>query len=250
MSRGIGEVLRQRRVERAIALDEAAAATCIRPGLLRALEEERFAAIGSPFYVRAFLRAYARFLDLDPEPLLARYRRTEPEEQHPLAMPGSALAPGDRPPLTRLERAVGVTAVFCLLLAMLLVVGRSVEPSGPEPAAASLPLVDIERADTPAEAEPTPEPSPVVEQPAPSGVQVELRIAGGPSWLRVTVDGEVVIEGIQPDGTVLALDGQQEITVRVGNAAVVHLSSAEGDTGPLGGPGEVVDRTFTAPPTA
>jgi cytoskeletal protein RodZ len=56
-------------------LDEVHAATGIRPRYLQAIEQEDWDALPEEFYARSFLRKYAQFLELDPEPLVQEYRR-------------------------------------------------------------------------------------------------------------------------------------------------------------------------------
>jgi cytoskeleton protein RodZ len=56
-------------------LDEVHAATGIRPRYLRAIEEEDWNALPEEFYARSFIRKYARFLGVDPDPLVDEYRR-------------------------------------------------------------------------------------------------------------------------------------------------------------------------------
>lgn len=55
-------------------LEEVHAATGIRPRYLEAIEQEDWEALPEEFYARSFIRKYARFLDLDPEPLVEEYR--------------------------------------------------------------------------------------------------------------------------------------------------------------------------------
>ena len=68
------------------------------------------------------------------------------------------------------------------------------------------------------------------------------RALRGESWVRVTVDGAVAMEGIYPPGTkALQRKGGD---VRVGNAAGVALTVDGRDLGTLGPAGDVVERTF------
>lgn len=71
MNESIGEKLRQAREKRSISLEEASKATYMRVGYLRALESDDFNALPSNTQARGFLRAYASYLGLDAEPLLA-----------------------------------------------------------------------------------------------------------------------------------------------------------------------------------
>jgi cytoskeleton protein RodZ len=71
----IGDTLAEARTRRGVDLDEVHAATGIRPRYLRAIEEEDWNALPEEFYARSFVRKYAQFLGVDPEPLVAEYRR-------------------------------------------------------------------------------------------------------------------------------------------------------------------------------
>ncbi|MBS1881379.1 MAG: helix-turn-helix domain-containing protein [Actinobacteria bacterium] len=71
----IGDTLSEARTRRAVDLEEIHAATGIRPRYLRAIEQEDWDALPEEFYARSFIRKYARYLDLDPDPLVADYRR-------------------------------------------------------------------------------------------------------------------------------------------------------------------------------
>jgi cytoskeleton protein RodZ len=71
----IGDTLAEARARRGVDLDEVHAATGIRPRYLRAIEEEDWNALPEEFYARSFVRKYAQFLGVDPEPLVAEYRR-------------------------------------------------------------------------------------------------------------------------------------------------------------------------------
>jgi cytoskeleton protein RodZ len=71
----IGNTLAEARTRRGVDLDEVHAATGIRPRYLRAIEEEDWNALPEEFYARSFVRKYAEFLGVDPEPLVAEYRR-------------------------------------------------------------------------------------------------------------------------------------------------------------------------------
>lgn len=70
MTTTVGQELHQAREARSLSIDQAAAATRIRPHYLRALESGDFGALPSVAQARGFLRAYAGYLGLDPDPLL------------------------------------------------------------------------------------------------------------------------------------------------------------------------------------
>lgn len=71
---GLGKTLQEARRRRGLTLDDAERETRIRKRQLLALEQEDFAALPQPVYALGFLRLYARYLDLDPQPLVSDYR--------------------------------------------------------------------------------------------------------------------------------------------------------------------------------
>jgi hypothetical protein len=56
-------------------LDQVHAATGVRPRYLRSIEQEDWDALPEEFYARSFIRKYAAFLGVEPDPLVAEYRR-------------------------------------------------------------------------------------------------------------------------------------------------------------------------------
>jgi cytoskeleton protein RodZ len=70
----LGDTLRERRATLGISLEQAAESTRIREKLLVALEAGDYARLPNPGYVRGFVSSYAKYLELDPVPLLAMYR--------------------------------------------------------------------------------------------------------------------------------------------------------------------------------
>lgn len=69
---GIGEALRSTRERRGLSIDQVAQDTRISSRFLEALEAEQFDELPAPVYVRGFLRSYASYLRLEPQPLLDR----------------------------------------------------------------------------------------------------------------------------------------------------------------------------------
>ena len=74
----------------------------------------------------------------------------------------------------------------------------------------------------------------------PSGFAVHLR---DNSWLRIVVDGKVEMEGLYSKGTQRTFAGRSA-TVRVGNAGGVDISVDGKDLGPMGGLGDVAERSY------
>ncbi len=68
-----GERLRREREMRGIGLDEIAAATKISTRNLRALEDEKFNQLPGGIFNKGFVRAYAKFLGIDQDQIVAEY---------------------------------------------------------------------------------------------------------------------------------------------------------------------------------
>jgi cytoskeleton protein RodZ len=73
-----GESLRREREMRGVSLEEISATTKVNVRFLQALEAENFAKIPGGIFTRSFLRAYAGYLGLDTERVLAEYQLVAP----------------------------------------------------------------------------------------------------------------------------------------------------------------------------
>ena len=92
----LGDTLRERRIALGITLEQAEEGTKIRGKLLEALEDGDYGRLPNPGYVRGYISSYARYLELDPVPLLAmyqaetgagRYHEIEPAAGRPRSSP-------------------------------------------------------------------------------------------------------------------------------------------------------------------
>ena len=79
----IGERLEEARKRKGVSIREAAETTKIRGDYLQKFEANSFDVDLPPLYVRGFLRAYARFLDLDPERVVSDYDALGGRESKP-----------------------------------------------------------------------------------------------------------------------------------------------------------------------
>jgi cytoskeletal protein RodZ len=79
----IGHILREARENKGLTLEEAQTQTRINARYLTALENGQYSALPTPVHVRGFLRNYARFLGLDPQPLLSRYAAGQGQDAPP-----------------------------------------------------------------------------------------------------------------------------------------------------------------------
>jgi hypothetical protein len=144
--------------------------------------------------------------------------------------PGRPTAPAGRwPPLLGLGLVAAVAIVLMAAVVLLPRGGVRVQDAGAMPVAPA-------SVDAPV-AEPLPEPAP----PPPPAELVTTRQV----WVRVTVDGERVIERELSAGTRVPLEARGTVLVRAGDGGAVRLLVRGEDQGVLGTDGAVVTRTFT-----
>lgn len=70
-----GQTLREARERKQVTIAQAAEATRIKSTHLEQMERNRFDGFAAPIYARGFIRSYAEYLGLDPQPLLEDYQR-------------------------------------------------------------------------------------------------------------------------------------------------------------------------------
>jgi len=107
----VGELLRARREQLELDLDHIGEALRIRPSYLAALEQGRIDELPGPAYALGFVRAYANYLGLDGDRVLARYKA---DTAHVHARPDLAL------PVPLGERSLpgGPILLIALILAL------------------------------------------------------------------------------------------------------------------------------------
>jgi cytoskeletal protein RodZ len=239
----IGEELRSAREAQGKTVQEASAATRIKPGYLEALEAERFDELGGNVYAKGFIRSYAGYLGLDPAPLLQQYRAQErPEtpvfERTPGALSGLGLERGRRGPSSWLVVAiVFVSIVLVASLVSLLKPPRTT--SQPPLGAATPPAASTTTTTTQSETTTS------TTAPRAKGVTVVLRYLGR-SWTRVTADGKISFEGIPGASERRTFKAARSLELMLGAPAVVELTVNGKSMGIADNSGRVYRRAFTA----
>ena len=248
----LGDRFREAREARGLALSDAAEQIRIRSVYLAAIEEENWSAIGAPVYVRGFLRTYARYLGIDPEEAVAAFNRTPGSPAGTSGEePGESNGGGRRGPWG--SALIWVAAVVAVLLIAFVVFNELTMRRGrivvaqPTPAAQASPSA-TEAGASASPAATGPAATAVPASPAPvagiGGANSIALVLSAPSWLRLTVDGNVSMEGTFPAGTSKTFHGKNAL-VRIGNAGGVEIYVDGKDVGKLGKAGDVVEHAFT-----
>jgi cytoskeleton protein RodZ len=262
----LGERFRAAREARGLTLSDVAEHIRIRSVYLAAIEDESWASIGAPVYIRGFLRTYARFLGLDPEEVVAEFNGQAsappaPVPSAPGAPPKTSYLADEQAPARGLSPLIWIASLVAVVLIAVVVYneatlrGRQTAAGLPSnsptvsPAASATALAASTSAspDAGGSASPDAGGSATV---APSGSPTDggpntLEVVfSAPSWLRVTVDGNVSMEGTFPAGTVRQFHGKIA-RLRIGNAGGVEIIVDGKSLGKLGSAGDVVERSFT-----
>jgi len=258
----LGERFRAAREARGLSLSDVAEQIRIRSVYLAAIEDENWSAIGAPVYIRGFLRTYARFLGLDPEEVVTEFNALSGKAGAPAPVPSAPVPPVGRVTESSSSRNLSPVIWIASLVAVALIAfvvyneltwhrtnaGGSEQLAAASAAPSPLPSTTgvAAAADGASDGSPGPSGAPSA-APSPSprliAKTLEVRLSA-PSWLRVTVDGNVSMEGTFPAGTAKQFHGKTAM-LRIGNAGGVEILVDGKDVGKLGSSGDVVERSFT-----
>lgn len=89
----VGEILKKARLEKNIAIEEAARITRILPFYLKFLEEDEISQFSSFVTARGFIKNYAEFLGIPVEPALAAFRRDFGQDKKGKIIPQGMVEP-------------------------------------------------------------------------------------------------------------------------------------------------------------
>ena len=257
----LGETLQERRMALRISIEQAEEQTKMRARLLSALEAGDYDRLPDPGYVRGYVSSYARYLELDPLPLLAMYKAetgTSTTSQLDLPQAAEAVAPlGQQHALPLRAGVIVLIAVGVLSFSAWMVTSlmSGPEPTPPVPIAptesieASDPATDAAEpsinSNPPSDEEPTaPEDEASELAPFTLGVTVAQ---DGASWVRVTVDGRPAYEGTLAGGQSKTFEVAEEAEVRIGKRESVTLTR-DGQPVDMRGDGDVPTVTLKAEP--
>jgi cytoskeletal protein RodZ len=251
---GLGEEFRAAREARHLSLSDVSEQIHIRSVYLQSIEAEDWSSIAAPVYVRGFVRTYARFLGLDQESAVERLtamlgdaapKPHDPVPVKPIRRRSTSGAGGaSRAPSPWLWVGIVVAAFLVGVVGYKYYeyeqTGGSAVADVPSPAASAASGGGPGQRSTGGTGAATavPAASPKADKIA----QTLVVSVTQTSWLLVKIDGEQIVEGIYPAGTVKKFHGKSAI-IRAGNAGGVELTVNGKKLGPLGDAGAVVDKT-------
>jgi cytoskeleton protein RodZ len=229
----VGETLTHARQEKGLSVEDVTAATRIRAGLIRSIENDDFNPCGGAVYARGHIRSIARVLDIDPAPLVAEFDRTHSDETGPapVLVPAAAVDPEVAhadPKRANWAAAMAVALVaICIFAAISLITNNkgasSRQTANDRPSA---------RPTSTAPSTPgTPPPSAVAQ--LPSNVATALiRVQEHTTWLSVeTLGGKVLFQGNLSPGEHRFFRAGAGLKLIIGNAPAVDLVANGRDYG-------------------
>ncbi|AEG60187.1 helix-turn-helix domain-containing protein [Desulforamulus ruminis] len=226
-------------MEKGFSLEYLEEATKIRAKYLEALENERFDVLPGPVYAKAFLRTYAKFLNLDTEAIMQEFS-VEGNEPVPdlIKDPQAEPEPGYTGGGKNLRYLVAGFAIIALLG-----VHFFYDAGRPEENKPNLPQTAQQQQQTQPENNTGAGNQPPQEQTV-EGVRVTLKVMDGQSWMQIVADGNTVFSGTVSPGETKDFQAQEKIYLHVGNAGAVEVNVNGKDLGRLGQTGKVVRNTF------
>lgn len=220
----LGQALKNRRLQKGLALEDVTRALRVPTRYLNALEEERWSDLPARVYLEGFLVKYAEFLGLDSKDMVARVREAvgvveKPAFSHPKPVP-EALDDASLAPIR-----------FGLLLVALILAGAGgfyfFRHQEIRTTLADLPLNQVTEPDVVFSTGAVPGATPAVLEtsptPNPNGHTLVLK-ATLPVWVRVRLDGAVKFEGTLKAGDLRTWPFNNAARLRLGNSSRVELS--------------------------
>ena len=268
----IGLALRQRRESLSLTLDEIERQTHVRQHYLLALESGDFDHLPSSVQTRGMLNNYAHFLDMDVDAILLQFAEGLQAKRLERQPASAEIAPSENKGIPRatlpaglrrylsMDILVGGGLILILLAFAIWGTSRVISlHSVVTPQSTAQSISDF-LSNSPGTVTFTPTPSAVgtgaalptagvtalgtIPAAGPGPVQVVV-VASEEAYLRVTVDGKIQFDGRISDGTAYSFSGNNQIEVLTGNGAGISILFNQGNLGPMGHFGEVVDRIYT-----
>ena len=268
----LGKYLKKERELRNISLKDVARNTRVREQFIQALEEDRLDRLPPPTIIKGFLQSYAKYVGLDPSPVLVRFQAL---------LKGSQATPRAEPPRKTfsIKKAWWIVggAVLVAIFGMVLILFAPFDSEPPQPTRPSPPS----RAATPQPEAKAPVPAgkeqapmakaeapgakeKVAATPAPAGeattrTQEKVVPSPGPekkllslgikalerTWLHIQSSEKPDMDVILQPGENLSLQDSQRIELLVGNAGGLDLILNGTALEKFGKSGEVVTVIFT-----
>ncbi|RZB16176.1 helix-turn-helix domain-containing protein [Streptomyces sp. F001] len=228
----IGRALQQARMAAGLTVDDVSTATRVRIAIVHAIESDDFAPCGGDVYARGHIRTLARFVHLDPAPLLAQYD----------AQRGGRPAPTPAAPLFEAERIRPerrgpnwTAAMVAAIVVVIGFVGFTVVKGGDTGTGSETPVAEGSKPSStktaspsggnskPAEPKPDPTESAIAAAPQ-DKVTVQVSAVDGRSWISAKDhNGRLLFDGLLKQGESKTFQDSSKINLVLGDAGAIQL---------------------------
>ncbi len=227
----LGRYLKRERESRKISLREVSKNTKVKEHLLKAIEEDQYAPLPSPTYVKGFLLSYAKYIGLDPNDVLLRFESGVKGE--PVTRPET---PPEKKILWNIKYLWGIGgAIGISLLASYFLFVHTSKP----------PMESISVKPKVEEILPSPPQSAgKISTPEEQPFSLQLK-AVEETWVRIQINGQPQHEMTLRRGETTSHQALKHIHLLVGNAGGLEIIFKGKSLERFGKSGEVVNLIFT-----
>lgn len=222
-ARTVGARLREAREKRGVSLRQIATSTRISVMSLEALERSDLSRLPGGIFTRAFIRAYAQEVGLDPDRTIQEFIAELPPDTATATTHHAGIEDGEKLDSDRkaIATALRLAIVSLPIIGLVIYYGTHKTPAAAD-GTASGPAVLTQM----------------------SGLSMEIS-PRATCWVSVNADGDQVFSGMMHAGDKRLVNAREQIVLNVGDAGafVYRLNGRVGKA--LGAPGEVVSRRIT-----
>jgi cytoskeletal protein RodZ len=249
----IGSLLREKRLEQSVTIEEVAVHTMIRAQMIHEIESGKLERLPEPIYIQGLLLRYAKFLGFDGRAIALDF----PVSQKRFVLKKLWFDLFDylprikfRPLHLYVVYLVGIILSVQTLSSQLDSSASQMADQEPGTKTALLAAKNQSALGDPPKEPPKETPQPTTKQSAqkPSSpkedsqrVKVGLTLKDA-SWIVISADGKIEFEGMLPSGTQRTWEAAEKLVVLAGNAGGVLLAINNGQAEQMGAHGEVIER--------
>ncbi len=250
----IGKKLKETRLAKGLTLEDVEEETKIRKKYIMALEMEKFEVLPGPTYAKAFLKNYARYLDINLNEIMDAFKQKQAGEtvhaehdKEPAEKKAVTSRIADKKTVAARKQLQWPHIAAVLLIAAVVVTviygGKGLWTN--HAAVKNGQQIKEQTATQDNGGQPDPVQGDAANA---SGVKIVLNVKSHRCWILAIVDGKEAFQGELAAGESNSFEGKESIRITLGNAGVVEVLENEQNLGFLGAWGDVVEREFKAPP--
>ena len=237
----LGQFIKGARESAGLSVDQLAAVTSIRPGLIIEMENNNFRNCGGDTYARGHLRNIAPKIFLDPQVLVDMYNEehsTESRKIHDMLVENNAT----KIPTERKTVSWKSLAILSVVLLAAIAIGQMIISNSKTTVA---PIVKVSPTTS---AVASPSPSPIATEsvsPNPTGeLSLTISAARGNSNIDVVVDGKHLFKGPMFQGDTKSFSAPTSISIYLSNSGDLDLTLNGQKLAPLGARNQEIRKTF------